>query len=229
MRAPVPANEDERLKALREYSILDTERERSYDDLTGLAAAIAACPIAVVSLVDAERQWFKACVGQNERQTSRDISFCAHAILHPDQPLIVPDARKDPRFSQNANVLGDPFIRFYVGIPLIDTAGFALGTLCVMDRVPRELSGEQVKHLTALAAQVTHLLELRRASSRLAHALEEIKTLEGLLPICCQCKSIRSDEGEWVGLEGYVMARTPASFTHGFCPDCVKKLFPDFA
>lgn len=228
MRAPGPANEAERLKALREYAILDTAPERSYDDLTRLAAAITGCPMAVVSLVDAQRQWFKACVGQNQRETSRDISFCAHAILRPDEPLIVPDAHLDARFAANANVVGDPFIRFYVGIPLVNSAGLALGTLCVMDRVPRELSAEQMTHLTALAAQVTHVLELRRVSRQLAQALEEVKTLEGLLPICCQCKSIRSDEGEWMRLEGYVMSRTRANFTHGFCPDCAKKLFPDF-
>jgi GAF domain-containing protein len=228
MRAPDPANEVERLKALREYAILDTKPERSYDDLIRLAAAITGCPTAVVSLVDAQRQWFKACVGQNQRETSRDISFCAHAILRPNEPLIVPDAHKDPRFADNANVRGDPFIRFYAGIPLLNPTGLALGTLCVMDRVPRELSAEQMTHLTALAAQVTHVLELRRVSSQLARALEEVKTLEGLLPICCQCKSIRSDEGEWLRLEGYVMARTPAKFTHGFCPDCAKKLYPEF-
>jgi GAF domain-containing protein len=228
MRAPEPANEAERLTALREYQILDTEREQDYDDLTALASNITSSPMAVVSLVDADRQWFKACVGVDTRETSREISFCAHAILTPEKALIVTDTWEDPRFAENANVRGQPMIRFYAGIPLISHAGLVLGTLCVMDRKPRQLTSEQLKLLTALGRQVTQLLELRRISKMLAGALEEVKTLEGLLPICCQCKAIKTEDGEWMRLEGYVMARTAAKFTHGFCPDCATKLYPDW-
>lgn len=227
MRAPTPSYEGERLRALREYQILDTQREESYDDLVDLAATLTACPMAVVSLVDADRQWFKACVGVTQQETSRDISLCAHAILAPQLPLIVHDTWKDPRFADNANVHGEPFIRFYAGVSLMGAAGLPLGTLCVMDRKPRELTATQIKQLSSLARQVTQVMELRRLGGQLAHALEQVKTLEGLLPICCQCKSIRTDEGQWMRLEGYVMSRTPASFTHGFCPDCAKRLFPD--
>lgn len=226
MRASDPANEAERLRALREYYILDTDREQDYDDLTALASNVTGAPMAVVSLVDADRQWFKACVGMDTRETSREISFCAHAILTPEKALIVNDTWKDPRFAENANVLGQPMIRFYAGIPLMSKAGLPLGTLCVLDRKPRELTAEQLKLLTALARQVSLLLELRRLNKTLATALEEVKTLEGLLPICCQCKAIKTEQGEWMRLEGYVMARTAANFTHGFCPDCATKLYP---
>src|SRR5688500_6054726 len=105
MRAPNPPGEAERLKALQEYEILDTQREQGYDELVDLAAHLTNCPMAVVSLVDAERQWFKACVGLNDQETSREISICAHAILTPDQPLIVNDTLKDVRFANNSNVL----------------------------------------------------------------------------------------------------------------------------
>jgi GAF domain-containing protein len=228
MRAENPSNEAERLKALQEYEILDTEREQAYDDLVDLAAHLSNCPMAVVSLVDANRQWFKACVGLNERETSREISFCAHAILTPDQPLVVNDTLKDFRFATNSNVLEAPRIRFYAGIPLNTGTGIPLGTLCVMDRQPREISPAQIKQLAALARQVTQMMELRRVSKGLAQALEEVKTLEGLLPICCQCKAIKDENGKWMRLEGYVMARTAANFTHGFCPDCATKLYPDW-
>ena len=227
MRAPDHPYEGERLRALREYQILGTQREDSYDDLVDLAATLTSCPMSVVSLVDADRQWFKACFGVTQRETSRDISLCAHAILTPELPLIVHDTWKDPRFANNANVHGDPFIRFYAGVSLVGSSGLPLGTLCVMDHQPRQLTEVQIKQLTSLAKQVTQLMELRRVGAQLVRALEQVKTLEGLLPICCQCKSIRTDEGEWMRLEGYVMSRTPAVFTHGFCPDCAKKLFPD--
>lgn len=228
MRAPNPANEAERLKVLREYELLDTEREQDYDDLVDLASNIASCPMAVISLVDADRQWFKACLGMKERETSREISFCAHAILTPDQPFIVPDTSKDSRFAENANVTGGPGIRFYAGIPLVTDAGVPLGTLCVMDRESRELTPLQMKLLSALTRQVTQLMELRRMTHTLARALEEVKTLEGLLPICCHCKAIKNEQGEWTRLEAYVMRRTGANFTHGFCPDCAKKLYPEW-
>ena len=152
MNAPEPLDEAERLKALRAYHILDTEREQGYDDLTALAASVTGAPMAVVSLVDADRQWFKSCVGVDTRETSREISFCAHAILTPAKPLVVNDAWEDPRFAQNANVLGEPMIRFYAGIPLVTNAGQALGTLCVLDRKPRQLTTEQLALLTCPGA-----------------------------------------------------------------------------
>lgn len=227
MRPRDPANEVERLKALHEYQILDTVREREYDDLADLAAHVAGCPIAVVSLVDTNRQWFKSCLGLDASETSREVSFCAHAILTPEEPLIVPDTACDPRFSDNPLVRGEPKVQFYAGFPLVGSAGLPLGTLCVIDRKPRHLAEAQIKLLSGLARQVTALMELRRVSQTLARALEQVKTLEGLLPICCQCKAIKGDDGDWMRLERYVMRQTTASFTHGVCPDCASKLYPD--
>jgi GAF domain-containing protein len=225
MKAPIPDNETQRLAALREYQILDTAAEQTYDDITALAAYLCNVPIAVISLVDKSRQWFKSKLGLNERETPRDVAFCAHAILQ-SEPLIVRDALKDSRFADSALVTRAPYIRFYAGFPLASPEGFALGTLCAIDRKPRQLSAEQKQAMQSLSRQVMALLELRRVSTRLAEALENVKTLHGLLPICAWCKRIRDDQGYWSQVEAYVHAHTEADFTHGICPDCFEKLRP---
>ena len=174
MSAPVPANESERVAALRRYRVLDTLPERDFDDLTFLAARICGTPIALVTLVDADRQWFKAKVGIDAAETSREVAFCSHAILQSDL-LIVPDACADVRFSTNPLVTGPPHIRFYAGAPLITPDGHALGTLCVIDLMPHELTAEQAHALRALSRQVVTQLELRRARTDLESALQKIE------------------------------------------------------
>ena len=170
MKAPVPATEQARLEALDRYEILDTVAEPAYDDITRIASHIAQTPIALISLVDGERQWFKSTVGLPVAETPRDHAFCAHALLDSSQPLAVTDARLDPRFADNPLVTGKPDIRFYLGAPLVTPDGHALGTLCVIDRAPRQLSAEQVEALTALSRQVVTLLELRRHAAELKRA-----------------------------------------------------------
>ncbi len=221
--APRPTHEAERLAALKEYHILDTGTEQSYDDITALAAHICEVPIAMISLVDEARQWFKSRVGVEQQQTPREVAFCAHAILQ-NKPFIVRDATKDRRFADSALVTGEPHIRFYAGIPLVNPEGLALGTLCVVDHQPRRLSPAQQKALQALSRQVMALLELRRVLARLANALEQVKTLQELLPICAWCKCIRDDEGYWNQVEAYFHKHTGADFTHGICPQCLEKL-----
>ncbi len=172
MSALVPPNEKQRLKVLWQYDVLDTIPEEVFDDLTELAARICEAPIALITLVDEDRQWFKSKVGISDNETSRDISFCAHAILQSDL-FIVPDATKDQRFAHNPLVTSDPKIRFYAGAPLITPDGHALGTLCVIDKVPRELRPDQKTGLRVLARHVMTQLELRRRSQALAHAHKE--------------------------------------------------------
>ena len=172
MSALVPPNEKQRLKVLWQYDVLDTIPEEVFDDLTELAARICEAPIALITLVDEDRQWFKSKVGISDNETSRDISFCAHAILQADL-FIVPDATKDQRFAHNPLVTSDPKIRFYAGAPLITPDGHALGTLCVIDKVPRELRPDQKTGLRVLARHVMTQLELRRRSQALAHAHKE--------------------------------------------------------
>lgn len=162
-------NEAKRLKVLWQYDILDTVPEEVFDDLTELAARICEAPIALISLVDEDRQWFKSKVGLTLTETSRDISFCAHAVKQQDL-FIIPDATKDMRFANNPLVTSDPKIRFYAGAPLITPDGHALGTLCVIDKVPRELRPEQKQALRVLARHVMTQLELRRHSKELAEA-----------------------------------------------------------
>jgi GAF domain-containing protein len=222
MKAPIPDDEAQRLAALREYNILDTKAEQVYDDITALAAHVCHAPITMISLVDESRQWFKSKLGVNQQETPRDVAFCAHAILQTE-PLIVRDALKDTRFADSALVTRSPHIRFYAGFPLSNPDGFALGTLCAIDRKPRQLSTEQKAAMQALSRQVIALLELRRVSARMAEALDKMKLLHGLLPICAWCKRIRDDQGYWSQVEAYLRAHTAADFTHGICPDCLAK------
>ncbi len=164
-------NESDRLEALRGYEILDTDPEQKFDDLTLLAKFICDTPIALLTFVDEDRQWFKSKIGLSETQTPRAVSFCSHAILE-DGVMVVRDAAADERFADNPLVTGDPGVRFYAGAPLVAPTGHALGALCVIDRVPRELTSSQYEALRALARQVVAQLELRR---RLKKEREEAK------------------------------------------------------
>jgi GAF domain-containing protein len=154
MKPLLPAHEDARLAELREYNVLDTGPEPEFDDLVGLASQICGTPIALISLIDAQRQFFKARTGLDVTQTPRDAAFCDHAIAEPEL-MVVPDAAADPRLAGNPLVTSDPNIRFYAGSPLITPKGHAMGTLCVIDRVKhlvRERSG-----CGRVVAQVGHL------------------------------------------------------------------------
>ena len=243
MTPPKPVNEQQRLATLRGYEILDTEPEAAFDDLTFLASYICQTPIALISLIDADRQWFKSKVGVSITETSRDVAFCASTILQSDV-FIVPDASEDERFADNPLVVSEPRIRFYAGAALM-TDGQAVGTLCVIDRVPRTLSPEQLEGLQALSRQVQAQFELRRnlkrlgeslaARDRVEHekertlqelkaALANIRTLEGLLPICLSCKKIQDPKGIWQPFEYYVRAHSEAKVTHKICPDCSKAI-----
>ena len=202
------ADEAVRLEALRRYRILDTEPERSFDDLTLLASQICGTPMALISLVDAERQWFKSRVGIPLAETPRAYSFCAHAIRQRDI-FIISDALDDERFRNNPYVTGGPRIRFYAGAPLVTPDGQALGTICVMDRVARTLTPEQLEALDALRRQAEGQLELRRNLVELGQALterdraedeqrrlitelrtanEHVRRLSGLIPYCSTCQ-----------------------------------------
>lgn len=153
--------ESSRLKALISLGILDTSAERAYDDITRIAATVCGMPIALISLIDDRRQWFKSRIGLDPQQTPRDLAFCAHAIQKPHEVMVVHDALADPRFEHNALVTGDPKIRFYAGAPIITNAGYALGTVCVIDRIPRTLPHDQLELLQHLAHEVAKLLESR--------------------------------------------------------------------
>lgn len=163
MQSPViPTDEYNRMQELNSYSILDTLPEEEYEDITNVASFICGTPISLISLIDDKRQWFKSNHGLDVRETPREYSFCAHAIHNPADIMVVPDSRVDPRFFDNPLVLNDPFVIFYAGVPLVTPNGYALGTLCVIDKQPRTLNTAQLDALQALAHQLSHLFELRK-------------------------------------------------------------------
>jgi GAF domain-containing protein len=173
MGAPILSKDDAaRVSALQKYAILDSEPEQAFDDLTLLASYVCKTPIALISLIDEDRQWFKSRVGISATETSRDIAFCSTAIQQPDV-LVVPDTLQDERFRTNPLVVSEPNIRFYAGAPLINEDGYALGTLCVIDRTPRNLAVEQEAALKALSRLVLMQLEFRRNLILLKEALND--------------------------------------------------------
>ena len=160
--ADLPPDEEQRLAALRELDLLDSEPEEAFDELVRRAAAATGAPVAVITLVDEARQWFKARVNLELESTDRDLSFCAHAMLTPDDLTVVPDTLEDERFADNLLVAEDPNIRFYAGAPIFTPDGYPVGTLCVIDTAPRGLSDDQAQALRELAAEVSRQIERRR-------------------------------------------------------------------
>lgn len=176
MKTPeIPSNEILRLKALKEYSILDTLPEKEYDDITQLASQICGTSISTISLIDEKRQWFKSKVGLEADETSKEVSFCGHAIMEPDKIFTVKDSRLDARFQDNPLVIGEPHVIFYTGVPLVSQDGFALGTLCVIDDQPKELNQDQLLALKALSNQVVSLFELRKSKMQLERLTNDLE------------------------------------------------------
>lgn len=215
--APLPDNETERLAVLNRLNILDTSPEAVFDEIVALASQICGTSISLVSLVDSDRQWFKAIKGIDATETPRDVAFCSHAILD-DKIMIVEDTHKDGRFADNPLVTELPKIRFYAGMPLTVEDDINVGTLCVIDQKPRQLSEDQLNALKVLGRAVVAHIRLTR--------LEQAWIGDGeSLAVCAWCRSVRSEvDGTeaWQPLHDYVATITPVS--HGMCPSCAKRM-----
>ncbi len=173
---PIPPDEIQRLAVLRDCAILDTDPEQEYDDLLALVASLCGAPLASITFIDEARQWFKARIGFDVSETPRGIALCAHTICQPNgEPLVISDASKDVRFANYSNVVGPPGIRFYAGMPLVTHDGAAIGSLCVLDRRPRELTEPQLRALRVLGRHVVNALELRRLIHRQATTIHELE------------------------------------------------------
>lgn len=166
--------EQERLEALRQYGIMDTPPEEEFDNITSLASRICGTPISLITLLDDQRQWFKASVGIDLKETPIEYAFCAHAIRNPSELTVVPDSRKDERFANNPFVTGEPHIVFYAGMPLVDDDGHALGSLCVLDVQEQRLSPFQLTALKQLAKQVVTLLQLKKKAKDLEQLVDAL-------------------------------------------------------
>eukprot|EP00128_Syssomonas_multiformis_P011187 Colp12_sorted_trinity150504_noHs@16428 len=175
--APKPDNESDRLKALRAYFVLDTNPEDDYDRITRLATRLFKVEISLVSFIDEERQWFKSCIGMKDKQGDRKDAFCSHVVAsRTDDVMVVPNAKKDPRFKENPLVTGRDHVRFYAGAPLITPDGYKLGTLCILDRKKRKMTEEEKANLVDLAAIVVQKLELRILNMAVNADYESLKT-----------------------------------------------------
>lgn len=219
-----------RIAALREYEIMDTPPEEEFDEITRLTSFICGTPIALVTLLDHRRQWFKSKVGIAATETPLEHAFCAHAIKE-EGVMLVKDATQDVRFASNPLVTSSPNIRFYAGAPLVTQEGVSLGTLCAIDCTPREFGVEKQEALMALAHQVIRSLELRRTVRALEQALlakeraqQEVAALQSLLPMCAWCRKVRDDSNYWCKVEDYFSQHSEIRFSHGVCPDCFDRL-----
>ena len=178
--AKIPENENSRLHDLYESGLLDTPREVEFDEIVELASSLCNMPISLITLIDSNRQWFKASTGIDVTETSRDVSFCSHAILQ-DQLFEVPDTMEDNRFSDNPFVINEPGIRFYAGMPLVTSSGSRLGTLCVLDKTPGHLTGKQKFGLKVLANNVIKITELKIKNKELHYLTETQKRIISIL------------------------------------------------
>jgi PAS domain S-box-containing protein len=221
--APLPSDEAARLGALRRYGILDTSPEVGFDRIARLAVRLFDVPIALVTLVDTDRQWFKACYGLDIRETERQESFCAYTILS-DEVMVVPDALADARFAESTLVTGAPHIRFYAGAPLITSDGFHLGSLCIIDTRPRTLTEEQHKTLKDFAALVVDELELRQVSQELrAEIIERERAEEALRQSELRARSLIENVSDIVTIlepDGVIRYESPSiERTLGYTPE----------
>lgn len=220
MSAPRPENEAERLAAL--YAVAERGSPEHFDDLTYIASQVCEAPIALLTMIGENKQWFRSKIGIDIEETDRDVAFCSHAILYTE-PLVVADTTADERFRDNPLVTQPPFVRFYAGAPIAVEGGFNVGTVCVIDTEPRTddaLTEAQLKILQALSRQATQLLGCREDVS--PNPWGGVGSASEAASICAWCSRVQGRVGEWFSISEFLYQRFEVPTTHGICPDCMK-------
>ena len=226
MNFPTPENEQERVELLRKLDILDSLAESSYDFIVGVASRLFDSPVAFISFLDENRQWFKATVGLEVKETPREVAFCNYTILN-ENILVVEDMQQDDRFKNNPFVKDDPSFRFYAGFPITLGDDLRIGTVCVLDNKPRTFSENDKMLLKELAEHVTDLIKIRKISDELREKNREVQELQKLIPICSWCGKIKDDQNYWQSVESYISQQQHSKITHSICDDCSKNLTED--
>lgn len=214
--------EPTRAALLKAFHVLEGASENVYDDITELAMHICKAPVALVCLDGGARSWFKSKANGRKISGASCLAFCRDRSL-ARRPLVIADTKKNRRTCRSEFVVHPPYIRFYAAFPLKDSSGAAIGRLLVLDVRPRKFTETQERVMRVLARKAAIIAELQKVSAHLAVALEQVKTLRQLIPICAWCKRIREDDGYWSQVEAYFHAHTLADFTHSICPACLEK------
>ena len=222
MKNSMPFSEEDRLKSLEKYFLDDTSSDVALNKIVKIASVICGTQIAAVSILERDRQWFKAKVGTEISETPREYALCNYTIKGV-VPVVVEDTSEDDRFKEHPLVINDPKVRFYAASPIITLEGDILGTVCAVDFTPKSLSTDKIEMLEDLADLARHTIEAHRKAQLLIQLNQNVATLGSLLPVCYKCKSVKTGRGKWELLETFLNREFGTQLSHGICKKCASE------